>query len=289
MRTALTTLSARRAADIWALLLASLYTGCTAIDPSHRLLQADAMAAAALWQRHMLVAGDFALASYGPAPAAAATLTVYLEGDGLAWLDPTTVSPDPTPVHPVALQLALRHPRGAAAYLARPCQFQPGALPPACRSALWTDARYGQQVIDSMNAALDQLMQRAGARHLILVGYSGGGAVAALLAARRTDVTLLLTVAANLDTAEWARLQRLSPLAASLNPADHAAQLARVPQQHWVGANDDVVPPAVLASYAERFAARARPPVTVVAGFGHACCWQTLWPDMVSPFLPPAD
>lgn len=274
---------------MWALLLAGLLAGCTAIDPAQRLQQADAMAAAALWQRHTLVAGDFALASYGPAPAPAATLTVYLEGDGLAWLNPTTVSPDPTPVHPVGLQLALRHPRGAVAYLARPCQFQPGPLPPACRSALWTDARYGPQVIDSMNEALDQLMQRAGARRLILVGYSGGGAVAALLAARRTDVTLLLTVAANLDTVEWARLQRLSPLAASLNPTDHAAPLARVPQQHWVGAADDVVPPAVLASYAARFPASARPPVTVVAGFGHACCWHAHWPDMVSPFLPPGD
>ncbi|NHZ34061.1 alpha/beta hydrolase [Massilia rubra] len=269
--------------------LAGLLSACAGVDPARRLQQADALAAAARWQRHSVQAGDFALTVYRPASTAATTLTVYLEGDGLAWLSATAVSPDPTPVHPVALQLALRHPHGAVAYLARPCQFQGTTLPAACRSALWTDARYGPEVIDSMNGALDQLMRHAGARRLVLVGYSGGGAVAALLAARRADVALLLTVAANLDTVEWARLQHLSPLTASFNPADHAARLARVPQQHWVGAGDDVVPPAVLAAYAARFPAAARPPVTVVAGFGHSCCWQAHWADMVTPFLPPGE
>ncbi|CUI08835.1 hypothetical protein BN2497_12447 [Janthinobacterium sp. CG23_2] len=268
------------------LLLGSLLAGCAVIDPSARLQQADALARAAGWERRTLPAGDFALTSWSPAAQRAATLTVYVEGDGLAWLGASTVSPDPTPVRPVALQLALRHPGGAVAYLARPCQFQAGALPPACRSAVWTDARYSVRVIDSMNAALDQLKQRAGARHLVLVGYSGGGAVAALLAARRADVALLLTVAANLDTAAWARLQHLSPLAASLNPADYAAQLAHVPQQHWVGADDDIVPPTVLASYAARFPAGARPRITVIPGVGHACCWQAGWAAMVAPLLP---
>lgn len=286
----LTQALARRAANLVLLPLAGLLAACAGVDPAQRLRQADSLAAASGWQRHKLQAGNFTLAAYHPAAAPrAATLTVYLEGDGLAWLSAGAVSPDPTPMHPVALRLALRHPHGAVAYLARPCQFQGPVLPDACRSALWTDARYGPEVVDSMNAAIDQLVQRSGARRLVLVGYSGGGAVAALLAARRTDVALLLTVAANLDTVEWARLQRLSPLAASFNPADHAAALARVPQQHWVGAADDVVPPAVLAAYAARFPAGARPQVTVVPGFGHACCWQDRWAQMVAPFLPPAD
>ena len=280
---------ARLAASLVLLPLAGLLAACAGMDPAQRLQHADALAAAARWQRHTVQAGAFALTVYRPATTTAATFTVYLEGDGLAWLGAGTVSPDPTPVHPVALHLALRHPHGAVAYLARPCQFQGPALPAACRSALWTGARYGREVVDSMNAALDQLVQHSGARRLVLVGYSGGGAVAALLAARRTDVAMLLTVAANLDTDEWARLQHLSPLVASFNPADHAAQLARVPQQHWVGAEDDVVPPAVLAAYAARFPAGARPPVAVVPGFGHACCWQAHWAGMVTPFLPPAD
>jgi dienelactone hydrolase len=285
MRAALSKDHAARAAGLGVLLLAGLYSGCGAVDPARRLQQADALAAAAGWQRQPIQAGDFTLTSYSPALAPAATLAVYLEGDGLAWLNASTVSPDPSPIEPLGLQLALRHPHGAVAYLARPCQFQPGALARACRSALWTDARYGAQVLDSMNAALDQLKQRSGAQRLVLVGYSGGGAVAALLAARRTDVALLLTVAANLDTQEWARLQRLAPLAASFNPADQAAALARVPQQHWIGADDEVVPPAVPAAYAARFAAGARPPVTVVPGFGHACCWQAAWAALVAPSL----
>lgn len=266
----------------------ALQAGCTVMSPLDRLQQADALAHAAAWQRKTLQGGHFQLSVYLPnAATRASTLTVYIEGDGLAWLNPGTVSPDPTPVQPVALQLALLHPHGAAAYLARPCQFQTISPSGPCRSALWTDARYSPEIIDGMNAVVDQLMRQAGASRLVLVGFSGGGAVAALLAARRTDIVLLLTVAANLDTAQWARLQHLSPLKESLNPADYAMALARVPQQHWVGADDQVVPPAVLAAFASRFPAGAKPTVTVVPGYGHACCWQSSWAEMVRPLLPP--
>ncbi|WP_187367251.1 alpha/beta fold hydrolase [Massilia mucilaginosa] len=280
----------RVTASIVAAVALLLQAACAITSPLQRLQQADALAEAMGWQRKTVQGGLLPLTVYAPNTALSApTLTVYIEGDGLAWLNAGTVSPDPTPVHPVALQLALRHPHGAAVYLARPCQFQPGALPAACRSALWTSARYGPEVIDSMDAALDQLMRQSGARRLVLVGFSGGGSVAALLAARRADVTLLLTVAANLDTAQWTRLQGLAPLAGSFNPADHAAQLAPVPQHHWVGADDDVVPPAVLASFAARFPAGATPALTVVQGYGHACCWQASWAAMVRAVLPPEE
>jgi alpha/beta superfamily hydrolase len=86
--------------------------------------------------------------------------------------------------------------------------------------------------------AIDQLKQMVGASKLQLVGYSGGANVAALAASERTDVIHLVTVAGNLDHASWTRHHRVKPLVNSLNAADIAHQLDRLPQTHWVGGQD---------------------------------------------------
>jgi pimeloyl-ACP methyl ester carboxylesterase len=203
-------------------------------------------------------------------------LTVYIEGDGLAWLTPTTTSTDPTPVNPVALKLAVRH-DGPAAYLARPCQFgwQPQAQ--ACSSIYWTSHRYGEEVLLWTGAGLDRLKRITGARALRLVGYSGGAAVALLLASRRADIDHVTTVAGLLDTVAWTRSMGLAPLAGSLNPADKWEVLARVPQVHWVGAKDRIVPPAVALQYVSRFPAAQRPVLRIRPGFDHHHGWEQHW------------
>jgi hypothetical protein len=66
-------------------------------------------------------------------------------------------------------------------------------------------------VISASNQAVDALKQRYGAQEIVLVGYSGGGAVAALVAARRTDVVRLVTVAGNLDHLAWTHLHSVPP------------------------------------------------------------------------------
>ena len=95
---------------------------------------------------------------------------------------------DPTPVNPLALQLALRDPSGAAVYLARPCQFVAAPDKRECARAYWTEQRFSPAVIAASLEAISQLKQRYGAQRLVLVGYSGGGAVASLVAAQRGDV-----------------------------------------------------------------------------------------------------
>lgn len=263
------------------LLAGTLLVGCAAIDPAQRSAQAQHMAAQAGWRRLDLPAGQFTLTAFVPAPAASPALTIYLEGDGYAWRSPHIASDDPTPVTPMSLQLALKHPDQAVAYLARPCQFRPAGAT-GCPVAYWTDRRYAREVVDATSQAIDQLKDRVGAHRLTLIGYSGGGALAALVAAGRHDVTRLVTLAANLDTAHWVRLQQLQPLAGSLNPADAWQALQRVAQHHYAGAGDAVVPPAVQQSFAARFPAGARPPVTVLPGVDHQCCWLTRWPDLLA-------
>ncbi|WP_341649147.1 alpha/beta hydrolase [Thauera humireducens] len=267
----------RLIASICCLLLAA----CAAIpSPAARRDHADALAAAKGWVAAVLPAGDFDLVAYlPPLPVAAEEFDGHLEGDGLAWISSSQLSDDPSPRDPLALRLALSQPDGAAAYLARPCQYGAAAIW-GCASRYWAEARFAPEVVAATSAAIDALKTRFRARRLILVGYSGGGGLAALVAARRDDVNELVTVAGNLDHAAWAMLHRLEPLAASLNPADGVGRLVDVPQLHLVGEDDRNITPALVNAFADRFPAAVRPRVDVVPGFDHRCCWATHWPAL---------
>ena len=264
----------------WASLVL-LLTACASLSPQQRRLAAEKMAADAGWQGVTFPGDDFVLLGFVPKVIHDSDLlTIYIEGDGLAWITPTLPSQDPTPIHPVALQLALRHSSGAAAYLARPCQYVVGEDRRNCQTAWWTDRRFATEVVQAGSRAVDQLKQRFRASHIVLIGYSGGGAIAALLAAQRKDVTRLVTVAGNLDHVLWTQLHHVSPLTGSLNPADAWQALADVPQVHFVGGSDSIVSREVAESYVARFPANKRPSLRVIEGFDHACCWVAQWPEI---------
>lgn len=246
-----------------------------------RVDTANALALAKGWHGQQIETGRFRLAAYHrPKSQPGSRLTIYLEGDGLAWISRTTPSDDPTPINPVGLKLALAQPDGQVAYLARPCQYT-NEVSPRCRQAYWTSARFSEEVIAAVDNAISQLAQQFQASKLTLVGYSGGGAVAALVAARRHDVDRLLTVAGNLDIVQWTSITRSSPLSNSLNPADAAGELQQVRQWHFSGGDDAIVPLAVTRSYADRFPLSNRPGIDTIAGYGHQCCWVDNWPSLL--------
>lgn len=213
--------------------------------------------------------------------AAGARLVVYIEGDGRAWLNSTTPSSDPTPVNPVALRLAVLDARPNVVYLARPGQFnQPTTSSPVARR-YWLSARYAPEVVDTYAVVVREMARELEATEIELIGYSGGGAIAALLSARlkREEPAIQLTlrtVAGNLDTATWSRLLRLSPLTGSLNPADVASELGDIPQQHLLGTQDRQVPPQVFAAFAAKLASH-RCLQEVWLDVGHAGPWGEAW------------
>lgn len=186
--------------------------------------------------------------------AAGGSLRIYIEGDGRAWIDRTTPSLDPTPQNPLALKLAIADPSSQLAYLARPCQFNGENESSHCEPRYWTNERFSAEVIGMMDVAVSQLKAAAAAEKIELVGFSGGGAVAALIAARRNDVKLLVTVAGVLDHKHWTELQRVSPLAGSLNPIDELDRLADVKQLHFVGVDDRIVQSEVARNFVEQAA-----------------------------------
>lgn len=234
------------------------------------------------WAQLAINTDQFILQAFLPlAPIKVETLSIYLEGDGLAWIKPTIASKNPTPNNPLALKLALLD-INPAVYLARPCQYAIADESKNCTQAYWTSHRFSPEVIQSSNQAIDQIKQKFGAKNLILVGYSGGGAVAALVAAKRHDVIKLVTVAGNLDHARWTEQHHLSPLSGSLNPAEAWMDLQEVAQRHYVGDNDATIGKDIAQSYASQFIISKQPSITVIPNFNHNCCWDSIWPSIVS-------
>lgn len=208
----------------------------------------------------------------------AETLTIYIEGDGAPWATPYHPPRNPTPREPVALALASADTAPNVAWLARPCQYLNGAALSACDSAFWIERRFAPEVIEAYDGAVTQLKTLSRARGVRLVGYSGGGVIAALVAMRRADVVGVITVAAPLSLADWVAWHGLSPLAGSLDPRQQKARDMASPDVHFAGANDKIVPAGIV----ERFVRSHGGRLETVAGFDHNCCWVRDWPQLLS-------
>jgi hypothetical protein len=254
-----------------------LLTGCAVPSLEDRRLQSELLVEAAGWSEINLPTEQFDFTGFVPVTeyCQSKLLTIYIEGDGLAFITRSRISADPTPIKPVGLMLALRHPDKSVAYLARPCQF---GQTRNCSKRYWTSGRFAPEVIVAFNQAINLLKKRYKAEHLHLVGYSGGGAVAALVAAGREDVTLLVTVAGNLDHAAWTAYHQVSALHDSLNAKDAWAQLLQIPQIHYLGKKDENITLAVVQSFVDQFPEKQRPEIRIVDGMSHGCCWEDIWP-----------
>ena len=265
----------------WGTLAGVALSGCMHITAEQRSQNIADQATAAGWQIKTIRAGQFDLrAMNNQVKPVDGVLTVYIEGDGYAWVSGQFPSEDPTPHKPVALNLAMKQPTGAVAYLGRPCQYLGASNNPACTKALWTNERFSEAVIASTNTALDQLKTGANANQLQLVGYSGGAAVALLVSARRNDITRLVTVAGNLDPVAWAKQLKLEPLTGSLNPVDAIPATQHIPQVDFVGGKDKVVPPSITEKFIQRYPAAYRPTLINIPDNGHVCCWADQWPQL---------
>ena len=222
--------------------------------------------------------GQFALTTRERYERPGDDLMVYIEGDGLAWATRTLPSNDPTPDHPLALALAAQEPHPNVVWIARPCQYLPVINPGICPPYYWTHGRFAPEAVRAIDEVVTQAKAAARARRIHLVGYSGGGGVAVLVAAGRSDVASVRTVAGNLDTAAFTRLHRVSPMTGSLNPASMARRLEQVPQLHLVGSDDAIVPAIIARGYVDAMSRRDCARVVMVPGASHERGWIAAWP-----------
>ncbi len=193
-------------------------------------------------------------------------LIVLLDGDGQAFIDRTTVANDPT-AHRSALLKALSGwpGRSALLYLGRPCYHR--TTDAQCHPRYWTTHRYSEAVVSSMAAALSKA--RTAEQNLLLVGYSGGGVLATLLAQRLPDVTAgLITVAAPLRTDLWADHHGYSKLVGSQIPELERVPLSPGCQRHLYGQHDTEVPVQMAMRWMSSY-----PQTLVETSANHRCCW----------------
>ena len=256
-----------------------VFAGCMVPPANERTMSAQRLATDVGWAEFELTTDSFDLTGFVPSNQVKTSrqLTVYIEGDGLAWLTRTSPSLDPTPTNPLGLKLALQHPDTAVVYLARPCQLGQARN---CNKRFWTSARFGSEVVNCYVQALDRLKSQFGNEKFQLIGYSGGGAIAALVAAKRGDVVRLVTVAGNLDHQTWTNLHSVTPLRESLNPAAYAESLVGIDQYHFVGADDQILPPSIANAYVGRFPQYRQPNIVIIPSFDHHCCWEEKWQDL---------
>ncbi len=252
------------------LILSTQFSGCA--NPAQRL---DARATELGYRRVVLQGDGFSHVAYFKDGRGAANkaLHVYLEGDGTPWIRRRVPASDPTPHNPLMLEL-MSLDAAPSVYLGRPCYH--GVRSIACTPDMWTDKRYSEVVVASMSAALVGVS--AGYQSLVLLGHSGGGTLAMLLAERQPKVRSVVTVAANLDTDNWASLHKQQGLGGSLNPATRPPLRPSIRQMHYAGAEDDNVPPQLV-----RDAVAQQPGATfkVFPKQDHSCCWREVWPEVL--------
>lgn len=115
---------------------------------------------------------------------------------------------------------------------------------------------------------------------LTLVGYSGGGVLAVLLAKHRSDVGPADYHRCPLDTSRWVKHHGVSPLMGSLNPFDSISAVSSVHEFHFHGGRDQTVPPEVMKWYIRR-SIREGIHFFTVTEYDHKCCWVRDWPELL--------
>jgi hypothetical protein len=202
-----------------------------------------------------------------------ATLAIFIEGDGLPWINEKHIAKDPTGSTPLMLQLMNRY-KEPAIYIGRPCYYQ--VNDPKCHHRYWTSHRYSELVVKSItNIIATQINSRAVER-LILIGHSGGGVIASLVACRLKPPTRLVTISANLDIDEWTKHHEWTPLKGSINPANDSSICSHTTQRHLHGAKDKQTPMNLNTKYYERHHIK---PI-IIENANHSN-WLQFWPQIL--------
>jgi pimeloyl-ACP methyl ester carboxylesterase len=220
---------------------------------------------------------DFSGRPRGSGPIPARRLILVIEGDGPAWPAADRAPSDPTPgvssARALARSLQVRWGEGSdVIYLGRPCQYGGTHRGAPCDPRWWTTDRYAQPVIAAYAAWLDVFALNREPRSLCLVGVSGGGLIAMLLAEQRPEVTGVMTIASPLAIDAWTAHHGLSPVDRGPAVRRGMERLGASRQLHFLGARDAVVPPEAVLADTQRAVDASR--IKVLAGVGHAGPWD---------------
>jgi predicted alpha/beta hydrolase family esterase len=208
--------------------------------------------------------------------------TIYIEGDGFAYITKSRPSNNPTPKTPVALMMASNDSQSDSIYyIARPCQYVQGDLfNQKCDKKYWTTHRYAPDIIKSFDQALNKIKADTNIKYFDLVGFSGGANIAGLLSVQRNDIHSIRTVAGNVDNDYFTSFHNVSPMPYSLNMANYVSQLSQIPQIHFVSNNDEFVPFNINQSYTSKLPNQKCSQTIRVSKTTHLDGWFEQWPTL---------
>ena len=260
---------------ISAVMVCLLFTACGGTQSAMKKVAKDIAMSGGL-QPTFIRTSTFRLKGYYRFTNPNAPMTVYIEGDGLAYLHRNLPSANPTPRNPIGLHLAALDLGANVLYLARPCQYVNIRSERLCSTPYWTQKRFAKEVIIAVSEAIDKMVLKAGVGRIHMVGYSGGGAVAAIVAARRKDVVSLRSVAGYMDHVSLNKEAGVAPLKGSLDPMRYAPRLKSIPQIHYTGMQDKRIPKWVAQNF-RRAVGNKRCTSIRQVNTTHAKGWEKVW------------
>lgn len=262
-------------------ILVFIFYGCSKDipTPSQRYETAQLLAQNNNLKQHSFKTSLFNIFAYEKTSTCKEVMSIYIEGDGFSWVTSSMISENPTPINPLSLKLMIKDISTCKVYLARPCQYIRSSM---CKNSYWSSHRFSAEVIQSYLEVLDELKKNYNISTFKLYGFSGGGTVATLLSAKRSDINRLVTIAGNLDIEFWTSKHHLTPLYGSLNPSNFSESLSYVKQNHLIGENDEVIDKTVYESYIKNFKNRQNIEYKVYERFDHSCCWENEWTNILN-------
>ena len=201
------------------------------------------------------------------------SLVVYIEGDGLSWVNRVTPSSDPTPINPVGFKLArIDLSKADIVYLARPCQYVKNQ---ACNKDVWARRQYAREIINDYINIIEELSSSYEDLHI--VGYSGGAALARFLGSvEKLKVKSIRTIAGNIEPNEFVRLLNLTPHESSVDFNNVDQNIKQISQTHYYGLDDKVIPLQMHQSYERRHGDNECIKVIAVKAT-HEENWERFW------------
>jgi len=192
-------------------------------------------------------------------------LRIYIEGDGRAYVTRYQPALDPTPTSGFLLNLVMQDNAPNLLYIARPCQFVESKN---CEEKYWTDQRFSSEAISAIAEVIDNFA----AKKIELVGYSGGAMLALHLPQK--NILNLRTIAGNLDLEKFVAIHKISTLS---TPDIDYNFFAKIPQIHFVGSADEVIPYEIFDAYRKKNPRQNCLKLKIVNGATHNQNWPNDW------------
>lgn len=268
------------------LILLAALVPLTACNPPEVLRSeaADRIASPAWMIKRPINSAPFSLTAYERMHERHEPGNIYIGSFDVQTNEKNTKISNPTPINPVALHLASKDNAHNLAYLAGPCQFsgdfpnlvqqaleEPSQAPAGCTAEYWDNTNIDAQMLESYQNAVNDIVARYDIEGINLIGYGKGAAIAAALAATRDDVLSMRTVAGDFT---------------ALDTPQYASALNQLPQHHFIGGRDTVVPSIVLHEYLNEVGPSECIKYTLIEDAEHDRGWVDQWPQLLKQ-LPP--